>query len=96
MSLTDRRNLLRAGAAGAAAGAAVLLPEFNGVASAAAPVGPWEYVPPGSSIQAAINKGPKPSNWAPVPTPPRPRSCQPAGAPFTASGSRPVSPPARR
>jgi len=53
----SRRSALRVGATGLAAAAfTAMLPEGS---AAAAVVGPWEYVAPGSSIQAAINAGAK-------------------------------------
>jgi len=55
MSATNRRTLLRAGAVGTVAGATTLLADTT-VANAAG-VGPWEFVAPGSSIQAAITAG---------------------------------------
>ena len=54
---SNRRGLLRIGATGVAATAiTAMLPEAT---AAAAAVGPWEYVAPGSSIQAAIAAGAK-------------------------------------
>ena len=57
MGSTSRRNLLRVGAAGAVVSASALAPGLGGSANADAGPQAWEFVPPGASVQAALDRG---------------------------------------